>query len=79
MTSADLIRIACERFDRGEFKQTLARRIAHASESQKADNQPALSRYLTDEIQPALQAMGFCIKPIASSDASHPLPAGRTH
>ncbi|MFJ5359546.1 M20 family metallopeptidase [Pectobacterium sp. CHL-2024] len=72
MTSADLIRIACERFDRGEFKQTLARRIAHASESQKAGNHPALNRYLTDEIQPALQAMGFSVRLIASPDERHP-------
>ncbi|MEH2921540.1 M20 family metallopeptidase [Samsonia erythrinae] len=72
MTSADLIRIACERFDRGEFKQTLARRIAHASESQKAENQAALSRYLTDEIQPALQAMGFRVTRLNVSGEPHP-------
>ncbi|MBA0188562.1 M20 family metallopeptidase [Pectobacterium odoriferum] len=72
MTNADLIRIACERFDRGEFKQMLARRIAYASESQKAGNHPALNRYLTDEIQPALQAMGFSVRLIASSDERHP-------
>lgn len=73
MTSADLIRIACERFDRGEFKQTLARRIAHASESQKAGNQLALNRYLTEEIQPVLQAMGFSVRQIAPLNEGHPL------
>ncbi|MEQ9860212.1 M20 family metallopeptidase [Pectobacterium cacticida] len=72
MTRADLIRTAYERFDRGEFKQTLARRIAHASESQKHDNLDALHRYLIEEIQPALLAMGFSVKRLASPDEHHP-------
>ena len=46
-------------FDSGAFKVDLARRIAIPTESQNPDRAPELRRYLTDEMIPAFEALGF--------------------
>ncbi|MEE3661672.1 M20 family metallopeptidase [Brenneria sp. g21c3] len=61
MTRADIIQQACDRFDRGEFKHILARRVACASESQDPHSRAILRAYLDDEIRPSLEAMGFTV------------------
>ena len=49
---------AVDHFDRGDFQRTLARRIACATESQDPAQADALHAYLTDELAPALAALG---------------------
>ncbi len=49
--------LAC--FDDGRFHQVLARRVAMRTESQDPDSAPALRAYLSDELQPALERLGF--------------------
>lgn len=46
-------------FDNGAFLHDLSRRVAIPSESQNPDRHPELMRYLRDEIQPTLDAMGY--------------------
>lgn len=48
-------------FDQGDFYEDLARRIAIPSTSQDPDKRPALYAYLTDEIGPCLEEMGYGI------------------
>ena len=54
--------IACaeEFFDRGEFFKLLSRRVAHRSSSQEPERVAELRGYLTDEMGPYLEEMGFC-------------------
>lgn len=49
--------LAC--FDDGRFQQTLARRVAYRTESQDAASAPILHAYLTEEIAPLLERLGF--------------------
>ena len=46
-------------FDSGKFFGDLARRVACPTESQNPQRAPQLQSYLADELQPALQALGF--------------------
>lgn len=46
-------------FDQGHFLLELGRRVAHRTESQEATSGPALMAYLTDEIVPAIERLGF--------------------
>lgn len=59
MTRSDVIRRAARCVTRGDFAHTLARRLALATESQKPDNHAALRAYLSDELRPVLETMGF--------------------
>lgn len=59
MTRTDAIAAAEGYFDRGQFQQELAALVAHPTESQNPDAQPALWTYLAQVIQPRLQALGF--------------------
>ncbi|MEC5341465.1 M20 family metallopeptidase [Brenneria populi] len=61
MTRAEVIQQACDRFDRGDVKHILARRIAYASESQNPHGRAILRAYLEEEIRPSLHAMGFTV------------------
>ncbi len=49
-------------FDNGGFIEELRRRVAIPTESQVADSLPALYRYLTDEIGPELERMGYQVQ-----------------
>ncbi|SLM64085.1 MULTISPECIES: M20 family metallopeptidase [Dickeya] len=64
MTTPAVIQHALDYFDSGRFRETLARRIAIASESQLSESHDTLERYLSQEIIPALQAMAFEIQHI---------------
>ena len=46
-------------FDDGGFMRDLARRVAYHTESQVKESRPHLTTYLTEEIGPTLQAMGY--------------------
>lgn len=49
-------------FDDGSFFKDLARRVAYPTESQNEDRMSELKDYLTEEIQPYLEKMGFGIR-----------------
>jgi acetylornithine deacetylase/succinyl-diaminopimelate desuccinylase-like protein len=57
-TRADALAAAAHEFDSGAFQRTLARRVAHPTESQNPERAGALHAYLSDEIAPALAALG---------------------
>ncbi|KAA8995175.1 M20 family metallopeptidase [Affinibrenneria salicis] len=59
MTREETIQASVDYFASGQFRETLARRVAFRTESQEADSGPVLTSYLTDEMIPALQALGF--------------------
>ena len=46
-------------FDDGRFQAVLARRIAVPSTSQEVDKRPHLARYLSEEMTPELERLGF--------------------
>jgi acetylornithine deacetylase/succinyl-diaminopimelate desuccinylase-like protein len=58
-TRADAIHSAEQCFDSGEFRRTLARRVAMPTESQNPERAGVLSEYLEGEVRPAFEAMGF--------------------
>ncbi len=59
MTRTAAITAAERHFDSGAFVAELARRVAFRTESQDPASGPALRGYLTDELAPALKALGF--------------------
>jgi acetylornithine deacetylase/succinyl-diaminopimelate desuccinylase-like protein len=59
MSRQEAIAIATGLFDDGRFERDLARRVAIPTESQNPARRPELTRYLEDEMVPALAAMGF--------------------
>ncbi|MDR6391031.1 M20 family metallopeptidase [Paraburkholderia phenoliruptrix] len=59
MSRQSALALARSHFDSGDFLSTLSRRVAIATESQRADAAPLLRRYLSDEIAGALAALGF--------------------
>jgi acetylornithine deacetylase/succinyl-diaminopimelate desuccinylase-like protein len=58
-TRDDAIHRAEQSFDSGDFRRTLARRVAMPTESQNPDRAPVLREYLEGEARPAFEAMGF--------------------
>jgi acetylornithine deacetylase/succinyl-diaminopimelate desuccinylase-like protein len=58
-------------FDDGRFMETLKKRVAIRTESQEATSRPILYDYLTQEIVPYLQGLGFTTEVI-----ENPLPGG---
>ncbi|HEX7890789.1 MAG TPA: M20 family metallopeptidase [Ramlibacter sp.] len=59
-------------FDAGEFRETLARRVAVPTESQNPERGPALRQYLEREVGPAFEAMGFSCRVIEHARAKAP-------
>ncbi|HSB24142.1 MAG TPA: M20/M25/M40 family metallo-hydrolase, partial [Burkholderiaceae bacterium] len=68
-TRADALAAAAREFDSGAFQRTLARRVAHRTESQNPERAAALRAYLSDEIAPSLAALG-----VRSEVFDNPLP-----
>lgn len=58
MTRSAAIARATEYFDSGTFLADLTRRVAYRTESQPADGRPDLRAYLTEEMVPAVRALG---------------------
>ncbi|TKR54390.1 M20 family metallopeptidase [Allopusillimonas ginsengisoli] len=59
-------------FDAGDFKTTLARRIAVPTESQNPERKHVLADYLEAEIKPAFESMGFRCQTLTHPDALAP-------
>jgi acetylornithine deacetylase/succinyl-diaminopimelate desuccinylase-like protein len=59
MTRSHAIAAARAYFENGAFLADLTRRVAHRTESQEEGRQPQLLGYLTQEIQPLLEQLGF--------------------
>jgi acetylornithine deacetylase/succinyl-diaminopimelate desuccinylase-like protein len=53
-------------FDDGGFFADLARRVAIPTESQNPERQPELGRYLTGEMQPSFERLGFRCRLLAN-------------
>ena len=62
MTRAESIAEAHTYFDSKAFHADLARRVAIPTESQNPDRAAALNAYLTDELTPSLDALGFACR-----------------
>ncbi|MFO1306389.1 MAG: M20 family metallopeptidase [Burkholderiales bacterium] len=69
---AAAVNAALDWFDRGEFEKVLARRVAHRTESQRADAQRDLRAYLDDEIVPSLAKLGFASRIVANPKGGGP-------
>ncbi|MEW5880339.1 MAG: M20 family metallopeptidase [Pseudomonadota bacterium] len=72
MTRTAAISRAQQQFDSGEFRATLARRIAIPTESQNPERAPVLAQYLHQELQPAFEAMGFECRTLTAPRAKAP-------
>ena len=72
MSRAAAIARAEKQFDSGEFREILARRIAIPTESQNPERAQALADYLSAEMQPAFQAMGFTCRTLTHPKAKAP-------
>ncbi len=72
MTRSAAIDRAYQHFDAGEFRATLARRVAIPTESQNPERAEVLKAYLADEMQPAFEAMGFECRTLTHPDAKAP-------
>ena len=59
-------------FDSGAFRSVLARRLSIPTESQNPDRADALATYLSTEMQPAFEAMGFRCETLTHDQARAP-------
>ncbi|GGF49180.1 hypothetical protein GCM10007301_05510 [Azorhizobium oxalatiphilum] len=59
MSRQDAVARAADYFDRGAFRADLARRVAMPTESQTGERMEALHAYLTDEMIPCVEKLGF--------------------
>ena len=59
MTRTDAVSAARKWFDQGHLRAEVDRRVAHRTESQRADSRADLVAYLEREIGPSVSAMGF--------------------
>ena len=66
-------------FADGHFEADLRRRVAIRSESQAPGQAPELTRYLQEEIQPALERMGFECQPLENPKGAGPLLFASRH
>jgi acetylornithine deacetylase/succinyl-diaminopimelate desuccinylase-like protein len=66
MSRAAAIARAARHFDGGTFVADLARRVAIRTESQVEESRPFLAEYLTGEIGPAFERMGFVVDILAN-------------
>lgn len=71
MTRSEAISQATAQYDSGAFLDVLNRRVAYKTESQEADSGDVLHAYLSDEMTPALAALGF-----TSRIVPNPVPGG---
>ncbi|MFS2222711.1 M20 family metallopeptidase [Pantoea sp. B65] len=69
MTRETTLQTALEYFRSGEFRATLARRIAYQTESQNPQQAPVLLAYLSEELIPRLETLGFDCRIVANPQA----------
>ncbi|MFM0195384.1 M20 family metallopeptidase [Paraburkholderia strydomiana] len=72
MSRNSALALAQSHFDSGEFLVTLSRRVALATESQRADAAPMLRRYLREEIEASLSSLGFTCEIVENPVAGMP-------
>src|SRR3954467_5449322 len=72
MSRAAAISRAEAYFDSGTFKDDLSRRVAIPTESQNPERGADLARYLSSEIAPALEKLGFATRTLAQARAKGP-------
>src|SRR5258708_16062457 len=72
MTRAAAIARAEKYFDAGNFKADLARRVAIPTESQNPERKEDLAHYLSSEIAPALEKLGFTCRTLTQAKAKGP-------
>lgn len=72
MTREAAIAEALHHFDSGAFRTDLARRVAIPTESQNPDRAPDLRRYLTEELAPRFEELGFSCRIIEEPKAKGP-------
>ncbi|WP_327674177.1 MULTISPECIES: M20 family metallopeptidase [unclassified Streptomyces] len=78
MSRQDAIDSAAHHFDSGTFREELTRLVAVPTESHDPLQEPELRRYLTEEVAPRLDRMGFAVD-IAENPVSarHPFLVAR--
>lgn len=59
ITREELMQAASDYMASGAFLETLARRVSYPTESLVAERAPQIMAYLTEEMVPSLQALGF--------------------
>lgn len=67
----DALAATADWFDQGHFLLELGRRVAHRTESQEATSGPALRAYLTDDICPSIEKLGFTWEIHPNPDPRH--------
>ena len=72
MTRAAAVARAEAYFDSGAFKADLARRVAIPTESQNPERAQELARYLSSEMVPALERLGFKCRTLTQARAKGP-------
>src|SRR5215471_16290636 len=72
MTRAAAVARAEAYFDSGAFKADLARRVAIPTESQNPERAQDLARYLSTEMVPAFEALGFKCRTLTQPRAKGP-------
>ncbi len=72
MTRATAISRAEAYFDSGAFRDDLARRVAIPTESQNPERREDLARYLSSEMAPALEKLGFTCRTLGHKLAKGP-------
>jgi acetylornithine deacetylase/succinyl-diaminopimelate desuccinylase-like protein len=72
MTRSEAVGAAVKALDEGRFAHDLAALVAHRTESQNPARADEMTRYLTDEMQPRLERMGFACSLLVHEDARAP-------
>ena len=78
MSRSSAIDLASDHFDSGKFKAELKRRVAYRTESQDPQSGPIMGAYLTEEILPQLERLGFTGRVVDNPVSSrHPFLVAR--
>jgi acetylornithine deacetylase/succinyl-diaminopimelate desuccinylase-like protein len=78
MSRSSAINFASDHFDSGKFKAELERRVAYRTESQDPRSGPIMGAYLTEEIIPQLERLGFTARVVDNPVSSrHPFLVAR--
>src|SRR5436309_10416884 len=59
LTRSQALAYAADYFDSGAFRADLGRRVAYRTESQEPERIAQLRAYLTDELLPSVERLGF--------------------
>jgi len=79
LSRSDVIAQALAWFDAGHFRTELAARVARRTESQRPDADAELAGYFTDDIVPALAALGFASRLVEAPGGRAPFLIAERH